>query len=223
MPQKEATAGPRSFASVCRSTELSPYLVRHYEREGLIGPVERDRHGWRRYSDGDIERLTRIARWRSEGLELEDMRALLAHGAEGIRRRIRHHAARTAGSAGAIRVLIDGLEPRPVTDVTAASPAGASTGGAARQVPARTRELVTYRRYELVNADGTPYGAADPRSLGGGLWFDTLREVRDEIAAAAQRSDPSWDPYGELTVVEVAETQRVVATGGELRRLVDRV
>lgn|SRR5262245_32222404 len=55
---------------------VHPQTLRIYERKGLLDPA-RTVGGNRRYSDGDIERLRRIAELTSDGLNLAGVKRVL--------------------------------------------------------------------------------------------------------------------------------------------------
>jgi DNA-binding transcriptional MerR regulator len=64
----------RSPAAASEATGLSLDALRYYEREGLVGPVERDAGGRRRYSDDDIAWIGIITCFRDAGLGIDDLR-----------------------------------------------------------------------------------------------------------------------------------------------------
>ncbi|MCE1180417.1 MAG: MerR family transcriptional regulator [Micrococcales bacterium] len=61
-------------ASAAQATGLSLDALRYYEREGLIGPVDRDAGGRRRYSDDDLAWIGLITCLRDAGLGIADLR-----------------------------------------------------------------------------------------------------------------------------------------------------
>ena len=58
-----------------------PQTLRIYERRGLLNPA-RTQGGNRRYSEGDIRRLRRIAELTAEGMNVEGIRRVMALEAE---------------------------------------------------------------------------------------------------------------------------------------------
>ncbi|MGI8794703.1 MAG: heat shock protein transcriptional repressor HspR [Acidimicrobiales bacterium] len=56
---------------------VHPQTLRIYERKGLLEPARTD-GGSRRYSDDDIDRLSRISDLTSAGLNLEGVRRVMA-------------------------------------------------------------------------------------------------------------------------------------------------
>ena len=60
---------------------VHPQTLRIYERKGLVEP-SRTAGGSRRYSDGDLERLQRIAELTDEGMNLAGVKAVLRLEAE---------------------------------------------------------------------------------------------------------------------------------------------
>lgn len=66
---------------VVERTGLSIDTLRYYEREGLIGPVQRQ-SGQRRYSEDDIASIGLVTCLRAAGLRIGDLRRVtdLLHG-----------------------------------------------------------------------------------------------------------------------------------------------
>ena len=60
---------------------MHPQTLRIYERRGLLNPA-RTPGGNRRYSEGDIRRLRRIAELTAEGMNVEGIRRVMALEAE---------------------------------------------------------------------------------------------------------------------------------------------
>ena len=60
---------------------MHPQTLRIYERRGLLHPA-RTQGGNRRYSEGDIRRLRRIAELTAEGMNVEGIRRVMALEAE---------------------------------------------------------------------------------------------------------------------------------------------
>jgi DNA-binding transcriptional MerR regulator len=63
-----------SPADTATSTGLSLDTLRYYEREGIIGPIERDTGGRRRYSDQDVAWIGVVTCLRDAGLGIDDLR-----------------------------------------------------------------------------------------------------------------------------------------------------
>jgi MerR family transcriptional regulator, copper efflux regulator len=57
---------------------VSSKTIRYYESIDLLPPPQRDANNYRRYGDGDVERLQFIASARRLGLSLADIAAFLA-------------------------------------------------------------------------------------------------------------------------------------------------
>ncbi|MBO4161952.1 MerR family transcriptional regulator [Micromonospora sp. MMS20-R2-23] len=70
-------------AQVAERTGLSLDTLRYYEREGLIGPVDRDSGGKRRYSDDDVFWIGLISCLRDAGLGIADLRQFTSMLREG--------------------------------------------------------------------------------------------------------------------------------------------
>lgn len=65
-------------AETAERTNLSLDTLRYYEREGLIGPVERTVSGHRAYSDDDVFWIGLIGCLRDAGLGIADLREFTA-------------------------------------------------------------------------------------------------------------------------------------------------
>lgn len=64
-----------SIAEAAERLGLTAHTLRYYERDGLmLEPVERSASGQRRYSDQDLEWVTLIARLRSTGMPIREVR-----------------------------------------------------------------------------------------------------------------------------------------------------
>jgi DNA-binding transcriptional MerR regulator len=61
-------------STAARRTGLSLDTLRYYEREGLIGPVDRSPGGRRRYSDDDLAWIGVVTCLRDAGLGIADLR-----------------------------------------------------------------------------------------------------------------------------------------------------
>lgn len=52
---------------------VTPRTIRYYESLGLLGPCEREGHGFRYYSEAELARLKKIDALKQLGLRLEDI------------------------------------------------------------------------------------------------------------------------------------------------------
>ena len=52
---------------------VTPRTIRYYETLGLLGPCEREGHGFRYYSEAELTRLKKIDALKHLGLRLEDI------------------------------------------------------------------------------------------------------------------------------------------------------
>jgi DNA-binding transcriptional MerR regulator len=52
---------------------VTPRTIRYYEDLGLLGPCEREGHGFRYYSDAELTRLKKIDVLKQLGLSLEEI------------------------------------------------------------------------------------------------------------------------------------------------------
>lgn len=66
-----------NIGAASQASGVSPRMIRHYEKIGLIpAPLRRD-SGYRDYSDTDVHRLRFIANARDLAFSIEDIRGLL--------------------------------------------------------------------------------------------------------------------------------------------------
>jgi MerR family copper efflux transcriptional regulator len=72
-----------TIQEVARRTGLSEPTLRYYEEVGLIGPIERERNGHRRYGLEDLDVLEALACLRAVGMGIEDMRTYQANRGRG--------------------------------------------------------------------------------------------------------------------------------------------
>jgi DNA-binding transcriptional MerR regulator len=68
-----ATTAGYTIGEAAAKTGLSQDTVRYYERTGLVPPVRRDRSGYRRYTDDDLEWLVFVTRLRATGMAIADI------------------------------------------------------------------------------------------------------------------------------------------------------
>ena len=73
---RNATRGVYVISVAAELAGVHPQTLRIYERKGLLDPA-RTVGGNRRYSEGDIERLRRIAALTSDGLNLAGVKRVL--------------------------------------------------------------------------------------------------------------------------------------------------
>ena len=66
-----------TVGAVAALTGVSVRTLHHYDHIGLVVPSVRTPAGYRGYTDADIERLHMVLVYRSVGLQLEEIRALL--------------------------------------------------------------------------------------------------------------------------------------------------
>ena len=63
-----------SIKEVSQRTNISAYVLRYYEKEGLLPHVSRSKGGIRRYTDADLELLGLICCLKKTGMSLRDIR-----------------------------------------------------------------------------------------------------------------------------------------------------
>lgn len=68
-----------TIAEAAEQTGLTAHTLRYYERDGLmLGSVDRSASGHRRYSEQDLSWIQLIARLRSTGMPIRDVRRYAA-------------------------------------------------------------------------------------------------------------------------------------------------
>jgi MerR family transcriptional regulator, thiopeptide resistance regulator len=78
----------KTVGAVAALTAVSVRTLHHYDHIGLVVPSVRTSAGYRAYTDADIERLHVVLVYRSVGLPLEDIRALLDDGGADVLERL---------------------------------------------------------------------------------------------------------------------------------------
>ena len=70
----------RSFAvgAVARLAGVTVRALHHYDQIGLLSPSDRSQAGYRRYDEGDLERLQRILFYRELGFGLDEIRKVMS-------------------------------------------------------------------------------------------------------------------------------------------------
>jgi len=69
------------IGELARESGLAPSRIRYYERQGLIGSIDRGLNGYRQYSRGTRQLLEMIVVAQQAGFSLDEIRSLLpAHG-----------------------------------------------------------------------------------------------------------------------------------------------
>lgn len=66
-----------NIGEVSRRSGCHIETIRYYERSGLLPAPKRSAGGYRQYADSDVDRLRFIARGRTLGFSLEEIRSLL--------------------------------------------------------------------------------------------------------------------------------------------------
>ncbi|WP_093796970.1 MerR family transcriptional regulator [Streptomyces sp. Wb2n-11] len=65
-------------AAAADRTGVSIDTLRYYEREGLIGPIQRSTGGRREYTEGDVFWIGLVTCFREAGLGIADLREFVA-------------------------------------------------------------------------------------------------------------------------------------------------
>lgn len=107
------TANTRTVGAVAEVTGVTVRTLHHYDRIGLLVPSHRSASGYRRYTDGDVERLHEILLWRALGFALEQIGRMLDGGRDRLavlheqRRRLCARAEQLASTIAAVDAAID--------------------------------------------------------------------------------------------------------------------
>jgi MerR family transcriptional regulator, thiopeptide resistance regulator len=80
-----------TVGTVAALTGVSVRTLHHYDHIGLVVPSVRTPAGYRGYTDADIERLHLVLVYRSVGLQLEEIRALVDDRADVLEHLQRQH------------------------------------------------------------------------------------------------------------------------------------
>jgi DNA-binding transcriptional MerR regulator len=75
-----------TIKQVSERTCLSPHVLRYYEKEGLLSPIERSGSGIRHYSEDDLEWLGLICCLKNTGMSLKQIKTFVDWCAAGMKR-----------------------------------------------------------------------------------------------------------------------------------------
>ena len=76
-----AVANGVNVGAVARMAGITVRTLHHYDQIGLLRPSRRTEAGYRRYTDGDLDRLQQILFYRELGFALDEIEAVMAQGA----------------------------------------------------------------------------------------------------------------------------------------------
>ncbi len=83
VPRAQEPLGAMTVIELARAADVTPHVVRHYSRIGLLKP-QRDRaNGYKLFSHADFKRLLFIRRAKLLGYTLSDIRAILDDAQQG--------------------------------------------------------------------------------------------------------------------------------------------
>lgn len=72
-----------TIKQISERTNISPYVLRYYEEEGLLPHVARSDNGFRLYSEEDLEWLGLICCLKNTGMSLKQIKTFVDLSAEG--------------------------------------------------------------------------------------------------------------------------------------------
>lgn len=72
-----------TIQEVAEKYDLSKDTLRYYEKEGLVGPIEKNKSGSREYQDSDLERIEFVKCMRSAGLSIAVLKEYIKLYEEG--------------------------------------------------------------------------------------------------------------------------------------------
>ena len=72
-----------SVKTMAEKVNLSPHVLRYYEKEGLLPHVERTSGGIRHYSDEDLEWISLICCLKNTGMSIKQIRDFVALSLQG--------------------------------------------------------------------------------------------------------------------------------------------
>ena len=78
------------ISEVAKEIELTADTLRYYEKEGLIGPIAKEKSGIRNYTEEDLQRIKFVKCMREAGMEVKYLKRyiqLLDKGDETIQER----------------------------------------------------------------------------------------------------------------------------------------
>lgn len=92
-----------TVSKLARRCGLSRSTLLYYERAGLLAPAARSGANYRSYSEKDLRRLEQICVYRSAGLKLADIRAILGRPESGASAVLKRRLAELNAEIDALR------------------------------------------------------------------------------------------------------------------------
>ena len=72
-----------SVKTVAEKVNLSPHVLRYYEKEGLLPQISRTKSGIRHYSDADLEWIGLLCCLKNTGMSIKQIRDFVALSQQG--------------------------------------------------------------------------------------------------------------------------------------------
>lgn len=107
---------PVAIGEAARLSGVSPRMVRHYEKLGLLTPVARTDAGYRQYGEADVNTLRFIKRARALGFSMADIGQLVSlwqddsRSSASVKRIAQDHVDELARRIDAMRQMQAGLQ-----------------------------------------------------------------------------------------------------------------
>jgi DNA-binding transcriptional MerR regulator len=211
----------RTVGAVAELTGVSVRTLHHYDHIGLVVPSVRTAAGYRGYTDGDVERLHLVLTYRSAGLPLDEIRALLDDPEVDELARLQHQHALLLERADGLQRTIKAVEElmdahRSGIQLTAEEQVeifGTTAFGEEYAVEAEQRwgDTEAWRQSQERVARMSKQDWIDLKAEGDALLADLAAAKRAGVAPGSPEAD-------ELAARHRASIERFYECGGEMHR-----
>lgn len=172
----------RTVGQAARLGGVSVRTLHHYESIGLLTPSERSAAGYRLYSTGDLDRLTRILYYRELGFALEDIATLLGEAdndTASLARHLDRQHALLAERLAQLTAMVAAIEKE-------------------REALIMGTPLTPEEKLEIFGKDYDPSweGEAEQRWGGTQAWQQSAARSRNRSKADWQRLKDEGDAFG---------------------------
>jgi DNA-binding transcriptional MerR regulator len=211
----------RTVGAVAELTGVSVRTLHHYDHVGLVVPTVRTAAGYRGYTDADVERLHLVLTYRSAGLPLDEIRALLDDPEVDELARLQHQHALLLERADGLQRTIKAVEElmdahRSGIQLTAEEQVeifGTTAFGEEYAVEAEQRwgDTDAWRQSQERVARMSKQDWIDLKAEGDALLADLAAAKRAGVAPGSPEAD-------ELAARHRASIERFYECGGEMHR-----